>query len=90
MPSEARKAEDAPLKSRQAKVAPLVHSAPNGTVAVKMHKRRRLTLVVPREELDAVLIERIEALEHENRMLRRKVTALTVAAGNGRGANEAR
>lgn len=56
------------------------HSAPNGTVSVKMHKRRRLTLVVPREELDSLLIERVESLEKENRHLRRKVTELTQEA----------
>ena len=56
------------------------HSFPNGTVSVKMHKRKRLTLVVAREDLEAGLIERIEELEHENRVLRRKVTALTEAA----------
>ncbi len=60
---------------------PRVHSFPNGTVTVKMHKRKRLTLVVAREELDATLIDRIETLEHENRILRRKVTALTEQAG---------
>jgi hypothetical protein len=58
------------------------HSAPNGTVSVKMHKRRRLTLVVPREELDALLIERVEALEKENRHLRRRVTEVAHAAAD--------
>jgi chaperonin cofactor prefoldin len=54
---------------------PLVHAFPNGTVAVKMHKRKRLTMVVAREE--EVLVERIEALEHENRVLRRRISELT-------------
>jgi len=49
------------------------HSFPNGTVSVKMHKRKRLTLVVDRAELNEGLIARIEALEHENRTLRRRL-----------------
>lgn len=53
------------------------HSFPEGTVSVKLHKRKRLTLVVGREELNAALVERIEVLEYENKMLRRKVTELT-------------
>jgi uncharacterized protein (UPF0335 family) len=56
---------------------PLVHAFPNGTVAVKMHKRKRLTMVVAREDLEEVLVERIEALEHENRVLRRRISELT-------------
>lgn len=52
---------------------PREHSFPQGTVSVKLHKRKRLTLVVPREELDAAIVERLEALEHENRILRRKL-----------------
>lgn len=56
-----------------------VHSFPNGTVSVKLHKRKRLTLVVAREEMDAMLVERIEALEHENRVLRRKVCEMAQA-----------
>lgn len=52
---------------------PKAHAFPNGTVSVKLHKRKRLTLVVAREELDAALIDRVELLEHENRLLRRKV-----------------
>jgi uncharacterized protein (UPF0335 family) len=46
-------------------------------VAVKMHKRKRLTMVVAREDLEEVLVERIEALEHENRVLRRRISELT-------------
>jgi len=46
-----------------------------------MHKRKRLTMVVAREDLDATLVARIEELEHENRVLRRKVTKLTMALG---------
>jgi uncharacterized protein (UPF0335 family) len=53
------------------------HAFPNGTVAVKMHKRKRLTMVVAREDLDAALVARIEELERENRILRRKVTEMT-------------
>jgi hypothetical protein len=62
-----------------------VHSNPNGTVSVRMHKRHRLTLVVSRDELDAALIEQLERLQHQNRMLRRKVTDLSLtlkAEGN--------
>ena len=55
------------------------HSFPNGTVTVKMHKRKRLALVAAREDLDAALVDRIETLEHENRILRRKVTELTLS-----------
>lgn len=50
------------------------HSAPNGTVSVKMHKRKRLTLVVPREELDAAVVEQIERLTRENAILRRNLS----------------
>jgi len=53
------------------------HAFPNGTVSVKMHKRKRLTLVVAREDLEPLLVERIEALEHENTVLRRKLSSTT-------------
>ena len=53
------------------------HAFPNGTVSVKMHKRKRLTLVVAREELDQAVLARMEQLESENRILRRKITELT-------------
>lgn len=61
-------------------MADRAHSFPNGTVSVKMHKRKRLTMVVAREDLDATLVARIEELEKENRILRRKVTELTQTA----------
>ena len=47
------------------------HSAPNGTVSVRMHKRKRLTLVVPRDELDEAIVSQIESLQRENAILRR-------------------
>lgn len=59
------------------------HSFPSGTVSVKLHKRKRLTLVADRGEFEAALIERMERLEHENRVLRRKVTELLLDARNG-------
>ena len=52
------------------------HSFPNGTVSVKMHKRKRLTLVVDRDELHEGVAERLEALEHENRTLRRVISEM--------------
>lgn len=76
-PGQSAASRDRQWKRALARKRAMEHAFPNGTVSVKLHKTKRLTLVVAREELDAALIERIEALEHENRLLRRKVTELS-------------
>jgi flavin-dependent dehydrogenase len=55
------------------------HLFPNGTVTVRMHKRKRLTLVADREEFDQLLVERVEKLEHENTVLRRLLSEARAA-----------
>lgn len=51
------------------------HLTEEGFVAVRLHKQRKRTLYVRREDIDQDIIDRIERLEHENTLLRRKLSA---------------
>jgi hypothetical protein len=48
---------------------------PEGTVTVRLHRRKRLNLVVDRRELEEALVVDMEGLRIENERLKKKLGA---------------
>jgi hypothetical protein len=50
---------------------------PEGTVTVRLHRRKRLNLVVDRRELEEALVVDMEGLRIENERLKKKLSDAT-------------